>query len=487
MLVLVSFGLVLLATILLVVGLLSDDGLALIYLSIGASATAAIVLFAAFRLARPKGETRAPAPSPLADDIAASRDATAVAPAVEPAVVPEPAPAPAAPEPVPAPAEDDWANAANWEIEEDGVVDFPIAEYDDLRLDEIMPLLPQLYSDELDLVYEREANGQRRGEILAELDRLKETGTEADALEQAADVETTTAEPEPAAAPEPTPDPAPAPVASSPAPAPPAREPVTLLDADEDEDLFPIADYDDLSVSQIMPLLPQLELDELEDVRAREVAGADRSTLVAEIDRYLSGELEAFTWDDEDVAEEEPPAPIDPEAERLAIARYPELNVPEVTAQLDGLTPAQLERIRDYEAARDNRVGIVSEIDRRLEVAPPATTRRAARNASPRAASASKATKKTRTAPKKATTRATAKSSKSSKSSKSKASKPAKKATKKRANSRFPIANYDELTVADIRPRLSDLSDKQLAQVRERELSGAGRKTILTEIDRRLS
>ncbi len=475
MLVLVSFGLVLLATILLVVGLLSDDGLTLIYLSIGASATAAIVLFLAFRLARPKGEAPTEAPSPLLEDMEATRvgaavGATTTTTSFEAAPQPSVVPSIADPEPVPAPAEDDWANASNWEIEEDEVVDFPIAEYDDLQLDEIMPLLPQLYSDELDLVYEREANGQRRPEILAELDRLKETGTEADALEQAAGGDQPPVAPAPHR--EPAPEPAPEPAAAPAEPAPPSREPVTLLDSDDDVDFFPIADYDDLSVSQIMPLLPQLELDELEDVRAREVAGADRSTLVTEIDRYLSGELQAFTWDDE--VDEQPVAPVDPEAQRLPIANYPDLNVPDVTAQLDGLTPAQLEQVRDYEAARDNRVGIVSEIERRLEAAPPARTRRAGRNATAAPAKQStnkKATKQATTKKKATTKRATTN----------------KAAKKKASNSRFPIANYDKLTVADIRPRLSDLSEKQLAQVREREAAGAGRKTILTEIDRRLS
>ena len=285
------------------------------------------------------------------------------------------------------------------------------------------------------------------------------------------------------------------PVPEPPVPAEPApvREPVTLVEVDDEDDFFPIADYDDLSLSQIMPLLPQLELDELEDVRAREVAGANRSTLVAEIDRYLSGELETFTWDDEDVVDDEPPAVIDPEAQRLPIARYPELNVSEVTAQLDGLTPAQLEQVRDYEAARDNRAGIVGEIDRRLDAAPPATTRRAARKAAT-SKSATKATASTAKATKrasKAASRTTAKAASKTTTraaKKSTKSRSTKQAAKKRVNNtRFPIANYDELTVADIRPRLSDLSDKQLAQVREREVSGAGRKTILNEIDRRLS
>ena len=93
MLVLVSFGLVLLATILLVVGLLNDDGLTLIYLSIAASAAAAVVLYVAFRKAKPKtASDSAAAPAPLADDIAPTPvDETAAVPVVEDEAPPIPA------------------------------------------------------------------------------------------------------------------------------------------------------------------------------------------------------------------------------------------------------------------------------------------------------------------------------------------------------------------------------------------------------------
>jgi len=156
-LVLVSFGLVLLATILLVVGLLSDDGINLIYLSIAASATAAVVLFLAFRMARPKREGATERPEPLAEDIEPTEaadepvaDATTVSAAIS-----------ATPEPVPAPTEDDWADDADWEID-DELGEFPIADYDDLTVAEILPLLPQLYSDELDVVRHREQGGKSR-------------------------------------------------------------------------------------------------------------------------------------------------------------------------------------------------------------------------------------------------------------------------------------------------------------------------------------
>lgn len=395
MLVLVSFGLVLLATILLVVGLLNDDGLTLIYLSIAASATAAVVLYVAFRRARPKKDAdAATAPAPLSEDIAPTPidETTAVA-----AVVAPEAPPVAAPEPDPAPvaavesSDDEWMADADWE--DDEVVDFPIADYDELTVGEIMPLLPQLYSDELDDVITREQAGKNRSTIIARLEELKEIGTDADAAEQAAASEVDAA---PAPAPAPTPAPAPA----------------AELVEDDDDDFddgyfFPIADYDDLSVSQITPLLSQLEGDELDEVREREQSGAGRKTILTEIDRLTGG----------------------------------------------ASTPAP--------AAKQ-----------------PARSKKAAPASRAKKAPAKKTTAKKAPATKKAT---------KAKATKKKATKKARKTAKKSAAPRFPIADYDDLTVADIRPRLTDLSDRQLRMVREREEAGAGRKTVLKDIDNRLS
>src|SRR3954468_10589685 len=125
-LVLLSFALVLLATVLLVLGLLNDDGLTLIYASIGASVLAAVVLIVALRRNKPQ-EVRAEAPTPLPAD--------------------EPEDAPVAPSPVAAPAapvaaavdgepDGEWlASEHDWEGEE---VDFPIADYDDLTPGQIL-------------------------------------------------------------------------------------------------------------------------------------------------------------------------------------------------------------------------------------------------------------------------------------------------------------------------------------------------------------
>lgn len=74
-------------------------------------------------------------------------------------------------------------------------------------------------------------------------------------------------------------------------PLPVAPEPLPrdVLEVDQDEmiDLtagFPIADYDHLWVTQIIPLLPQLDLDELAMVEARERGGRHRGGVLDAVD-----------------------------------------------------------------------------------------------------------------------------------------------------------------------------------------------------------
>lgn len=50
-----------------------------------------------------------------------------------------------------------------------------------------------------------------------------------------------------------------------------------------------------------------------------------------------------------------------------------------------------------------------------------------------------------------------------------------------------PITGYDDLTVAQVKPRLAGLSPADLRAVRAAETSGKGRKGVLDEIVRRLS
>ncbi len=55
-----------------------------------------------------------------------------------------------------------------------------------------------------------------------------------------------------------------------------------------------------------------------------------------------------------------------------------------------------------------------------------------------------------------------------------------------RVSGGMPITAYDQLTVAQIRSRLGELSPGDLRKVRDRERRGKARKSILSDIDRRL-
>ena len=228
MLVLLSFALVLVATVLLVLGLLNDDGLTLIYVSIASSVAAALVLMIALRLNKPR-----------ADQKAAARP------------LPEP-------EPVPVGAEKgDWLASEEGTWSEDGwdddaEVEFPIADYDDLTVAQILPLLPQLYADEVGIVEERERLTKARPSVLDKLAQLRGATEEA-----------------------------PAPKAAAAASSRPSARPSA---ADE---WFPIEDYENLSAAQIRPLLGELDADELTLVRNRELGLGRRPSVLYEIDRRL--------------------------------------------------------------------------------------------------------------------------------------------------------------------------------------------------------
>src|SRR5687768_2617152 len=133
MLVLSSFLLVIVATVLLVLGVLTDDGgLNFIYFSIGLSVLAAILLVIAVRTAQPKEEPKA-APEPLTErerELAtvgapSVAEPTATATVVAPGAPPPPPPPPpdasaaatgAPPPPPPAAAE---GEGEEWLVDED--------------------------------------------------------------------------------------------------------------------------------------------------------------------------------------------------------------------------------------------------------------------------------------------------------------------------------------------------------------------------------
>src|SRR5439155_5554415 len=217
----------------LVIGFVSSS-LAPIYVSIICSALAAIVLLVFSRLSKREvapasagGPAPLPGPAPLAGQASGSGTATAT---TATAVLDRPEeaegvtvlPSTAEEEPLVAVADEPTASVAAIDAS------FPIADYDELTVAEILPLLPELDADELDEVRAREAAGKARGTILTRVDQLAES----------AEAEVGAVEVPPA--------PEPAPVAA------PEPEPVAGAAGAAGELEFPIADYDDLKVADIL-------------------------------------------------------------------------------------------------------------------------------------------------------------------------------------------------------------------------------------------
>jgi hypothetical protein len=287
-LVLLSFGLVLVATVLLVLGLLVGDGLGYIYLSIGLSALAAIVLLVAVRLTKPAVESKAgpaPLPEPLPETAparAAAAERTAAKPADERRAAVEAAPAGGGTATLTRPRDEgEWlATDEEWEREHGEPeaapddIEFPIADYDELTVAEIVPLLPQLFTDEIDVVESRERATKARTQVLNALQDLRAKRHSGEAEEPAEETGEWEAE-APTAAPA-------AAAASGPAP----------LDG-----------YDDLSAGQVVAMLGDLDDDTLRSVRDYEAATRGRRTIVANIDRRLGAPGAA------PVAPERAPAP----------------------------------------------------------------------------------------------------------------------------------------------------------------------------------
>jgi hypothetical protein len=246
-LVLLSFALVLVATVLLVLGLLNDDGLTLIYISIASSVAAAVVLLVALRMNKPRTEARALEPSPIPEpDVVPVPAAASVATGADDAAATEPETSEWL-----AAEQDAWPATDTWEEGEE--VEFPIADYDTLTVGQILPLLPQLYADEIDVVEERERLTKARPQVLAQLAELRGASAAAEVADPLATY----------------------------------TEPAATTTWDDEDDWFPIEDYESLSAAQIRPLLSELDPEELALVRTREVSLGRRRSLLDEIDRQL--------------------------------------------------------------------------------------------------------------------------------------------------------------------------------------------------------
>ena len=104
---------------------------------------------------------------------------------------------------------------------------------------------------------------------------------------------------------------------------------------------LPIENYDELTVDEIAGELGSLSGEELETVRGYEKLNKDRETLLYEIERAMS----------------------------LPIEGYDELNVGEISAQLDDLSEEELKRVRDYERRNKGRDTLLEQLERKIKAA----------------------------------------------------------------------------------------------------------------------
>jgi len=298
--VLVSFLLVLAAAVTLVVGLL-QSGLTLIYLSIGCSVVAGLVLAVAVLRGRPEPKASAaaparpysppPTPTPsysMSEPEPADESWRVETPAAQSRRFGRPAAVAAyepEPEPEPEPesriagyarrAAGTGASTSEADINDEmpamsggGVgVGFPISDFDTLRAPELLRRVDDLDVPDLEAVRAREVSGKNRVSVVsridARLETLREPGWDVDEAAWEGD------EPDPA----------------------PADE----VDDDYDDEVagsddgFPIPDYDGLRVGQILPLLRDLSPAELDEVRAYEAAGKARSGILDRVDFLAAG------------------------------------------------------------------------------------------------------------------------------------------------------------------------------------------------------
>ena len=236
MLLLVTIGLVLIGTVSLVIGFVRNS-LGPIYVSILCSVVAGVVLVLFSRMSRRQAATAAAGAGEPAVELPEA-PALSVVGAAEPEVAEEEEATGAAEAARPGP-----------ETPLAGEPAFPITAYDELRVNEVVPLLAELDLDELDLVREHEERGKNRATLIKRID------DRIDELESAAAV----APPSP---------PVPAAVPRSP----------------EGAAALPIAEYDELSVTEILPLLDELDDDELETVAEYEERTKNRQTIIKRID-----------------------------------------------------------------------------------------------------------------------------------------------------------------------------------------------------------
>ena len=117
-------------------------------------------------------------------------------------------------------------------------------------------------------------------------------------------------------------------------------------------------------MSEIVPLLPELDDDELDVVRAREEGGKARAGIIGKIDELL-GEAPAPA---KKPATKKPAAkkPAAKKADAFPIANYDALTVADVGKRLKKLDADALNEVRAYEKKHKGRKGVLDKVDAEL-------------------------------------------------------------------------------------------------------------------------
>lgn len=294
--VLVSLLLVLAAAVALVIGLL-QSGLAIIYVSIGCSVVAGVLLAVAVVRGKPERVSSGPMPRPAPpgappppEPSAASPSWQSPQPDTEPEREREPVMAGASGGASGSSGETQQLDQAAIELavrgdDDDG----PIPDYDRLRATEVLPLLAGLDAAQLAQVRAQEVGGRNRFMVLSRIDRELEARGPADAEDEP---ETSDGEWDRGDD-----------WAGSEAVAESDDEVGVGAPDDEDDEedeeepaaVFAapagsksiLDNYEQLKVLEILPRLGELNADELAQVRRREQAGQRRAMIINRVDRLI--------------------------------------------------------------------------------------------------------------------------------------------------------------------------------------------------------
>jgi hypothetical protein len=173
---------------------------------------------------------------------------------------------------------------------------------------------------------------------------------------------------------------------------------------------FPIANYDELLVTEVVPLLSGLSASELAVVRGREESGKARASVLRRIDTEIEARENppvSYDVDDEPTIAAPPITVLDDEPlaasvdeEPFPIEDYDDLRAGEILPLLPQLYADELDRVADHERATANRGAILERIEELLAPTPsPAKKTAAKKSTAAKKAPAKKAPAKKAAAP----------------------------------------------------------------------------------------